>query len=168
MLQEKSLKILGNLLMSISKAESSIQITRQILSKSINYSPNYLFSLISNSAQITDIDLYNYLISKNIPITQICAKLIILFYDKNMDSVLSFDEFIKIVNNTNLVNNNFLQGEIDGINDNIVFLFDKILQKEIELCTNFIAELKKLKSRNDFDIHKVFHHITNLTFIIYQ
>ena len=161
MLQEKSLKILGNLLMSISKAESSIQITRQILSKSINYSPNYLFSLISNSAQITDIDLYNYLISKNIPI-------IILFYDKNMDSVLSFDEFIKIVNNTNLVNNNFLQGKIDGINDNIVFLFDKILQKEIELCTNFIAELKKLKSRNDFDTHKVFHHITNLTFIIYQ
>ena len=127
--------------MSISKAESSIQITRQILSKSINYSPNYLFSLISNSAQITDIDLYNYLISKNIPI-------------KNMDSVLSFDEFIKIVNNTNLVNNNFLQGKIDGINDNIVFLFDKILQKVIELCTNFIAELKKLKSRNDFDIHK--------------
>ena len=165
MLQEKSLKILGNLLMSISKAESSIQITRQILSKSINYSPNYLFSLISNSAQITDIDLYNYLISINIPITQICAKLIILFYDKNMDSVLSFDEFIKIVNNTNLVNNNFLQGKIDGINDNIVFLFDKILQKEIELCTNFIVELKKLKSRNDFDTHKVFHHITNLTFI---
>ena len=165
MLTEETQKIFGNLLMIISKAENSIQITRQILSKSSNYSPNYLFSLISNSDQITDINLYNYLIGKNIPITQIIAKLIILFYDQNMDNILFFEEFIKIINNNNLMNIGFLMENNDGINQDIEFLFNKILQKEIDLCTKFISELKNLKSRNDFEIHKVFHHITNLNFI---
>ena len=165
MLTEETQKIFGNLLMIISKAENSIQITRQILSKSSNYSPNYLFSLLSNSDQITDINLYNYLIGKNIPITQIIAKLIILFYDQNMDNILFFEEFIKIINNNNLMNIGFLMENNDGINQDIEFLFNKILQKEIDLCTKFISELKNLKSRNDFEIHKVFHHITNLNFI---
>ena len=157
MLTEETQKIFGNLLMIISKAENSIQITRQILSKSSNYSPNYLFSLISNSDQITDINLYNYLIGKNIPITQIIAKLIILFYDLNMDNILFFEEFIKIINNNNLMDIGFLMENNDGINQDIEFLFNKILQKEIDLCTKFISELKNLKSRNDYEIHKEFY-----------
>ena len=165
MLTEKTEKILCDLLMILSKGENSIRITRQILSNTLNYSPNLIFSFLSNSNQITDIDLYNYLIAKNINVTNIEAKLIILFYDKNMDDVLSFEEFIPLLNDKK--NNNFYETNNLIINDNIEFLFNKILVKEIELCRAFLMDLNQLKSRNDFDIHKVFHYITDINYINY-
>ena len=166
MITEKTQKILCNLLMILSKGENSIQITRQIISKSLNFSPNLIFSLLASSNQITDDDLINYLISKNIAISKMEAKLIILFYDKNMDNALSYDEFIQLVSNDKFLNNNnCLESNYDAINEDIEFLFDKILQKEIELCKKFLLELKKLKERNDFEIHNLFHSISNMGFI---
>ena len=151
--------------MILSKGENSIQITRQILSKSLNYFQNDLFSFLSNSHQITDSDLFNYLLYKNISSSKIESKLLILFYDKDMDNKLSFDEFNQFLNDKQSLNNYFLALNDDAIKEDIEFLFDKILQKEIELGRKFYSELKKLKTRNDFEIHKVFHYITKLGFI---
>ena len=151
--------------MILSKGENSIQITRQILSKSLNYFQNDLFSFLSNSHQITDSDLFNYLLYKNISSSKIESKLLILFYDKDMDNKLSFDEFKQFLKYKQSLNNYFLTFNDDAINEDIEFLFDKILQKEIELGRKFYSELKKLKTRNDFEIHKVFHYITKLGFI---
>ena len=165
MITEENQKILGNLLMDLSKGENSILITRKILSNSLNYSPHFIFSHFFNSQQITDIDLFNYLIYNNISCSKTEAKLIILFYDKNRNDVLSYDEFIQLINGKENLSHNFLGTNNNIIDDNIKFLFNKILIKELELCRKFIVNLKKLRTRNDFDIHKVFHFITNTNFI---
>ena len=165
MITEKTQKILCNLLLILSKGENSIQITRQIISRSLNYSANLIFSHLTNSYQITDDDLFTYLYSKNFSISKLEAQLIILFYDKNIDNILSYDEFIQLISNNKSLNNNFLESNNETINEDIEFLFDKILQKEIELCRKFLLELNKLKEEKDFEIHKVFHSITNLGYI---
>ena len=84
MITEKTQKILCKLLLILSKGENSIQITRQIISRSLNYSANLIFSHLTNSYQITDDDLFTYLYSKNFSISKLEAQLIILFYDKNI------------------------------------------------------------------------------------
>ena len=165
MITEENQKIFCNLLMDLSKGENSILITRKILSNSLNYSPHFIFSHFFNSQQITDIDLFNYLIYNNISCSKTEAKLIILFYDKNRNDVLSYDEFIQLINGKENLSHNFLGTNNNIIDDNIKFLFNKILIKELELCRKFIINLKKLRTRNDFDIHKVFHFITNTNFI---
>ena len=165
MLTEKTQKILCDLLMNLSKQENSIQITRGILSNSLNFSPNHIFSYLTSSNKLTYIDIYNYLISKGVSINEIEAKLIILFYDKDMDNELSYYEFIPLLSDKKCINNNFLVSNICAINDNVEYLLIKIFNKEIELCRNFLGNLKKLKTRNDFDIHQVFHHLTNKNFI---
>ena len=165
MLTKRTQNFLCNLLMNLSKAESSIQITRKILLNSLNYSPNHIFAYLSNSNKITDIELYNYLVSKNISVNRIEVKLIILFYDKNLNNELSYEEFLNLINDKKILDDNFLIPNNNAINDNIEYLLEKILQKEIELCRKFLFYLKLLHSRNNFEIHKVFHHITEINYI---
>ena len=165
MLTKRTQNFLCNLLINLSKAESSIQITRKILLNSVNYSPNHIFAYLSNSNKITDIELHNYLVSKNISVNITEVKLIILFYDKNLDNELSYEEFLNLINDKKIFDDNFLIPYNNAINDNIEYLLEKILLKEIELSRKILFYLKMLHSRNDFEIHKVFHYITNQNYI---
>ena len=164
MLTEETQQILCNLFISIAKGERNIKITRQVLSNSFNFSPYVIFFHLSkyNSKHITSNDIYNYLNSKNIPITEYESKLIILFYDKNLDNNLIFEEFFNFIQNKNEKNaKNLNFPKISELGSNIEYLLLKLFSKEIDLAKKIIKFLKKLKYRQDFDIHKIFHYMTN-------
>ena len=171
MITDETQQILCNLFITLAKGESNIKITRQVLSNSFNFSPYIIFFHLSNynSKQITSNDIYNYLNSKNIPITENELKLIILFYDKDLDNNLTFDEFFNFIqnkNDKNLKNNaNLNFPKISSLGSNIEYLLLKLFSKEIELAKKILKFLKKLKYRQDFDIHNIFHYITNNNYI---
>ncbi len=169
MLTEETQQILCNLFITLAKGERNIQITRQVLSNSFDFSPYLIFFHLSNnnSKYITAIDIYNYLNSKNIEISENESKLILLFYDKNLDNVLSFEEFFYFIQNEkNLKNNsNFIVPKKTPLSSNIEFLLLKLFKKEIDLAKKVLKYLKKLKQRQDFDIHKIFHSIASLNYI---
>ena len=169
MLTEETQNILCNLFLTLAKGECNIRITRKVLSNSFDFSPYNIFTYLSNNKYpyITLEDIYNYLQSKNISISNDECKLILLFYDKNFDNVLSYEEFYNFLQNdkSNYNSDNFVLQIKPQISSNIEFLLLKLFNKEIELAKKTLVYLKKLKYRRDFDIHKIFHYITKSNFI---
>ena len=169
MITEETQQILCNLFITLAKGERGIKITRQVLSNSFNFSPYTIFCYLSNlkSKLIDSNDIYNYLSSKNIIISEIESKLILLFYDKNFDNTLTYDEFCYFILNEKNKNNNsnFILSKKSSLDSNIEFLLLKLFKKEIELAKKLLIYLKKLRIRQDFNIHKVFHYISNMNFI---
>lgn len=169
MLTEETQKILSNLFISIAKGENNVKITRQALSSSFDFSSFNIFFYLSNPKyqKITPLDIYNYLNSKNISISKLESQLIILFYDKNLDNALNFEEFYNLIDNDKLINNKSTLEfqKVSSIGSNIEYLLLKLFEKEIELAKNVIIYLKKLRIRTDFNIHKIFHYITKFNYI---
>ena len=169
MLTEETQQILCNLFITLAKGERNIRITRQVLSNSLDFSPYFIFFHLTNnkSKVVTSNNIYNYLISKNIQISEVESKLIVLFYDKNLDKALSFEEFFNFIQNDKNLNNKtyFILSKKPSLVSNIEFLLLKLFKKEIELAKKILIYLKKLKHRKDFDIHKLFHSITNMNYI---
>lgn len=169
MLTEETQKILSNLFISIAKGENNVKITRQALSSSFDFSSFNIFFYLSNPKyqKITPLDIYNYLNSKNISISKLESQLIILFYDKNLDNALNFEEFYNLIHNDKLINNKSTLEfqKVSSIGSNIEYLLLKLFEKEIELAKNVIIYLKKLRIRTDFNIHKIFHYITKFNYI---
>ena len=169
MLTEETQKILSNLFIAIAKGENNVKITRQALSSSFDFSSFNIFFYLSNPKyqKITPLDIYNYLNSKNISISKLESQLIILFYDKNLDNALNFEEFYNLIHNDKLINNKSTLEfqKVSSIGSNIEYLLLKLFEKEIELAKNVIIYLKKLRIRTDFNIHKIFHYITKFNYI---
>lgn len=169
MLTDETQQMLCNLFITLAKGERNIRITRQVLSNTFDFSPYNIFSYLSNNESqfITCEDIYNYLNSKNIPISIEECKLILLFYDKNLDNVLTYKEFFNFIHNDKSKYNNpdFILQKKPSISSNIEFLLLKLFMKEIELAKKIIINLKKLRFRPDFDIHIIFHYITKSNFI---
>ena len=169
MLTEETQRILCNLFITIAKGENNIKITRQALSSSFDFSPYNIFSYFTkaNTKQFDSNTIYNYLNSNNIPISKAESKLIILFYDKNLDKVLSFEEFCNFIHNDKFISNNYdivFKRKL-SLETNIEFLLLKLFEKEMELAKNVISHLKKLKIRADSNIHNIYHFLTKSNYI---
>ena len=169
MLTEDTQRILCSLFITIAKGENNIKITRQVLSSSFDFSPYNIFSYLTraNTKQIDSNIIYNYLNSNNISISKDESKLIILFYDKNLDNVLSFEEFCNFIHNDKFITNNYdiVFKKKLSLETNIEFLLLKLFEKEIELAKKVISYLKKLKIRADSNIHNIYHFLTKSNYI---
>jgi len=169
MLTEDTQRILCSLFITIAKGENNIKITRQALSSSFDFSPYNIFSYLTraNTKQIDSNIIYNYLNSNNISISKDESKLIILFYDKNLDNVLSFEEFCNFIHNDKFITNNYdiVFKKKLSLETNIEFLLLKLFEKEIELAKKVISYLKKLKIRADSNIHNIYHFLTKSNYI---
>ena len=93
---------LSNIFLALAEGENSIDINRQILAELNDFDPFQIFSYLDTQHKnhIDSSDLLNYLQERGIFSNEIEIKLIILFYDRDYDGVLSFPEF-----------NNLLQSE---------------------------------------------------------
>lgn len=169
MLKPETQAILCSLFMTIAKGENNIKITRQALSSSFDFSPYNIFSYLTraNSKKIDFNTIYSYLNSCNIPISKTESKLIILFYDQNLDNVLSFEEFYNFIHNDKFVANNYdiVFKKKLSLETNIEFLLLKLFEKEIELAKKVISYLKKLKIRTDSNIHNIYHFLTKSNYM---
>ena len=155
------------ILMKLSELERSAEITRRVITDSINYEPLQLFKKldIENKNYISPQNLIDFAFQNNINIFKEEAEFIIYFYDKDQDGLLSFDELInliqsknpKYINNKNIINynSNF------EINYNIEFSFIKLIEKEVKLVQNMMNYLDNLNLLK-FDLHDIYHKIKSI------
>ena len=155
------------LLMEIAESERSIEITRRVLSDCIEFDSYQIFKLLDKERKnaISTKNIIDYLLQKNINISLKEAKLILFFYDKDQDGLLSYDEFIDLIQSKKATDIKKIKKFVyydSGISYNIEFSLEKLFIKELKLAKDLLFSLKNLQSNSNFDIHKVFHSIKGI------
>ena len=169
MLSKNTISIFCDLLMNLSEKEKQVEISRQILCQNLNFDAYQVFSYIDRESKnyINEINLMVLLNKKNkIPCTLEELQFLIFLYDENFDAKLSYSEFLNIV----LSNNNYelrksarekicSNYDISTLSFNIEYSLVKLFQKELDLIRTTRILIDKLKSRNDFNVHDLFHYV---------
>ena len=168
---------LAKIFINLAKGERKAEVSRQVLGENPDFNSFQLFKLLDkeNKNYIDSTSIVNFLTSKGISLDNNEAQLLILFYDLNYDGVLSYNEFINLIENkrspqdlSNLNINN-----INNINNssniplsfNISYSFLKLFEKEIELARKIILLLNDIRSDKNFDIHELYHKVKISNFI---
>ena len=160
---------LAKIFITLAKGERKAEISRQVLCDNPDFNSLQLFKLIDkeNKNYIDSTSIINFLTANGILINDYEAKLLILFYDRNYDGVLSFNEFIFLIKDQNtpqeLLNNN--NSSNMPISFNINYSFIKLFEKEIELARKILLLLNEIKNDKNFDIHELYHKVKISNFI---
>ena len=164
MLSKETLSKLINILKTLASGEISIEVTRNILSDNSDFDPYQIFTNLTQKGNefITPTDIVDYFHTKNIFISYTEAKFLILFYDQNYDGVLTFTEFLPLVQSKNFQKKNIVKSPITRINQDIDFYLIKLFQKEVDLVKEIIKNLYDIRIRKDFDCHSIYHEIKNV------
>ena len=152
---------LCKLLLILAEGERSIEISRQVLSDLKEFDSFQIFKNIDieDKNKIDCYSIINILRIKGIYCTEEEASLIILFYDQDYDNVLSYPEFINVIQSEKSLKNNLNKPPKDKIPFDVDYSLGKLLEKEVELSRKFIYALKDIKCRYDFNIHNLYHKI---------
>ena len=152
---------LCKLLLILADGERTIEISRQVLSDLKEFDSFQIFKNIDieDKNKIDCYSIINFLRIKGIYCTEEEASLIILFYDQDYDNVLSYPEFINIIQSEKSLKNNLNKPPKDKIPFDVDYSLGKLLEKEVELSRKFIYALKDIKCRYDFNIHNLYHKI---------
>ena len=147
---------------SLAEAERDVEITRQVLTENNEYDPYQIFCFLDSDKKnyIEELDIINYLQSKNIFVTEIETKLLILYYDQDLDTNLKFNEFINLIESKSSQ-----KKETNDATGPLCFTIDyaltKLLEKEIIHARKVINLLEDLRGFSEFEIHNIFHFIKN-------
>ena len=169
MLSKNTLSLFCDLLMNLSEKEKQVEISRQVLCHNLNFDAYQVFSYLDCESKnyINEINLMTFLQTKNgIPCTMEELQFFILLYDENSDAKLSYSEFLNIV----LSNNNFelrkkarekigSYCEENNLPFNVEYSLVKLFMKELDLIRTTRILIEKLKKRNDFNVHDLFHYL---------
>ena len=154
--------------LELAKHERAIESYRQVLSESPDFDAHQIFDLLTtNKNNINPKDIIKYLLSNNISVTDEEVNLIVLFYDKNLDGKLSYDEFINLVRSekSSINNKSFNDSDNNKLSFSIIFSLNKLLEKEINISKSLIKILKDFKNKYGFNIHDIYHSIKSTNFI---
>ena len=90
---------ISEILMTLAEEERNVEVTRQVLTENKDYNPYQIFCFLDNEKKnkINSSDLFNFLRNKNIFSTENEIKLLILFYDYDLDTNLNLEEFINLI-----------------------------------------------------------------------
>ena len=152
------------ILMELSECERSVEITRRVLIDSNEFDPFQIFKKldIENKNYISPKDIINFMSLKNINIFLEEAKFIIFFYDKDQDGLLSFDEFLNLIQSKNpkvIKNKNDINYSIKNeMSYKIEFSFTKLMEKEIKLVQKMMNYINLFK----FDLHDIYHQMKSV------
>jgi len=143
----------------ISKLEQTTQVRRKVLSDYYDFNPQKIFKLFDskNKGFINSDDIYKYLEIHHISYTEESVQLLILFFDTDFDGVLSFQEFLPLIQNENAPMNKKNNININSNNDmsfNIEYCLTKLFEKEIELNMYIINVLCQINNSNLQEIFK--------------
>ena len=169
MLSKNTISILCDLLINLAKKEKQVEINRQVLCQNLNFDVYQVFAYLDLESKnyLNEINLFTFLNKKNgIPCTIDELQHLILLYDENFDGKLSYSEFLNIV----LSDNNFelrkkTRERIGSCYDNSTIEFNieyslvKLFQKELYLIRTTNKIIEELKSRDDFNVHDLFHYL---------
>ncbi len=164
MLSKETESKVVNILKIIANGESSIDVTRKILSDNLEFDPYQIFTNLVQKGNefITPYDIVDYFNTKKIFISYTEARLLILFYDQNYDGVLSYAEFLPLVQSKNSKTKTSVNSPVRKMNQDIDYYLIKLFQKEVDLVKEIIKLLYDLRIRKDFDCHKIYHAIKNV------
>ena len=160
-------KRLSKLMMQLAEGERSIEISRQVLSDLYDFDAYQIFKNldVEGKNRIDSNNIIDFLQNKGIYTNQEEAKLLILFYDQDFDGVLTYPEFINLVQSEKSIHKSPNFSPTDCLSFNIDKSLGKVLEKEIELSREILYILKELKTRYDFNIHDLYHSVKNFNFI---
>jgi len=153
---------ISDILISLAEVERDVEVTRQVITENREYNAFQIFSYIDSDKKnyVEELDIINYLKSKNIFVTEIEARLVILYYDHDLDKVLNFDEFINLIESKSSP-----KRERQEITGPICFAIDyaltKLLEKEVLHARKILNLFADVRGYSDFDIHDIFHLIKN-------
>ena len=154
-------KRIAKLFMILAEGERSIEISRQVLSDLKEFDSYQIFKNLDYESK-NKIDAYNiidYLKNKGIYSSEEEAQLIVLFYDQDYDTYLSFTEFINLIQSEKILQKSSCRSPGEELSYNVDYSFGKLLEKEVELARNVLYALKDIKCRYDFNIHNLFHYV---------
>ena len=154
-------KRIAKLFMILAEGERSIEISRQVLSDLKEFDSYQIFKNLDYESK-NKIDAYNiidYLKNKGIYSSEEEAQLIVLFYDQDYDTYLSFTEFINLIQSEKILQKSSCRSPGEELSYNVDYSFGKLLEKEVELARNVLYALKDIKCRYDFNIHNLFHSV---------
>ena len=153
----------------IPKPEKMVEINRQILGQNLNFGAYQLFAYLDTESKnyINEINIINFLQKRNgIPCSIEEIQFLVFFYDENFDGKLSYTEFLNFVLSDNIyylrkrtrerVGSCYGKSIIPFI---VEYSFVKLLQKELNLIRSTCTIIAELKSKNDFNVHDLFHYI---------
>ena len=168
-MDEKILQLLSFL----SRLEQSVQVRRKVLNEHYDYDSSKIFKLLDKEKKgfISLENIFYFLDNNNIPYTEDTVKLLFIFYDSDFDGALSFQEFVAIIQNDDLLNTNSnINTNIDSnydddysnndISFNIKYCLTKIFEKEIELNQYIINILEQINNYIGNDIMRIFKKIS--------
>ena len=153
---------LSEIFISLAEAERNVEITRQVLSENKAFNPYQIFCYLDNDKKnkINAKDIMNFLKSKNIYCNDNEIKLFILFYDKDLDTNLNFQEFISFIESESCP-----KKEIKENNEPICFTIEytltKLLEKEIIYARKLLSLFEDIKGYSDYNIHNLFHFLND-------
>ena len=153
--------------MKLSEYERSVEITRRVLTDSVDYEPILIFKKLDteNKNYICPKNIMNFMSQKNINIFLEEAKFIIFFYDKDKDGFLSYDELTNLIQSQNPKSlnkkhsNNYITNK--ELSYSIEFSFYKLMEKEILLVQKMMGYLSDL-NLGKFDLHDIYHEMKSL------
>ena len=147
------------ILMTLAEAERNIEITRQVLSENKDYNSFQIFSYLDNNKKnkINILDLLTFLQNKNIFATETEIKFLILYYDRDLDTNLDYEEFINLIESKSSTKKENIENSNEPITFAIEYSLTKLLEKEIIYARKILSLLEDIKGLEDFNIHDIFH-----------
>ena len=166
---------LAEIFLTLAEGEKTIDINRQILIELEDFDPLKIFNYLDSNQKnyLNCADLLNYFTEREINTNEIEITLIILFYDRDYDGVLSYPEFTYFLQSDyskkGLINNyhqdkNNLNDDIN-LSPSIEQALTQLFSNEVDLSKKIIGMLNDLKKRFDFNIHDLYHAVKNYNFI---
>ena len=153
---------ISDILISLAELERDVEVTRQVITENREYNAFQIFSYIDSDKKnyVEELDIINYLKSKNIFVTEIEARLVILYYDQDLDNVLNCNELINLIESKSSPKRD--KQEIAGpICFAIDYALTKLLEKEILHARKILNSFADVRGYSDFNIHDIFHLIKN-------
>ena len=160
-------KRIAKLFIILAEGERTVEISRQVLSDLKEFDSYQIFKNLDIERK-NKIDAYNiidYLRNKGIYASEEEAQLIILFYDQDYDTYLSFSEFINLIQSEKIEQKASCRSSNSELSYNVDYSFYKLLEKEVDLARNILYALKDIKYRYDFNIHNIFHSVKSFNSI---
>ena len=171
MISRKTQSKISDIFITLAEAERDVEVTRQVLTENKDYNSYQIFCYLDSDKKnkIDESDIINYLKSKNIFATEIETKLIILYYDQDLDKYLNYNEFLNLIE-SKLSPKREKQEIIGPLCFSIDYALTKLLEKEIIHARQILNLFGDLRGFSDFNIHDIFHLIksNNNTCIIPQ
>ena len=165
---------LAEIFLTLAEGEKTVDINRQILIELDDFDPLQIFSYLDSNQKnyLNYSDLYNYFIEKGINTNELEVNLIILFYDRDYDGVLSYPEFAYLLQSDyskkGMINNNHEDINLNenlNLSPSIEQALTQLFSNEVDLAKKIIALLNDLKQRYDFNIHDLYHAVQNYNYI---